>query len=68
MIGNPADAEGGAVYVVERHREVRMQFRSDRWRDERFPVFRAENQVNQDAGKGLGHGCVGYNFVCAKGA
>jgi hypothetical protein len=50
MIGDTTDAERGAVDVVEGAREVGMQFCANFRCEDRFPVFRAENQVDQDAG------------------
>ena len=68
MIGDATNAQRRAVDIVERAREVGMQFRADFRRDHRFTVSRTEDQVDQDAGKGLGHGSVGYDLSGTNGA
>lgn len=56
MIFNTAHLQRGALDLIEDASEVRMQLLLQCRGEAGFAVFRAEHQVNQDAGQGLGHG------------
>lgn len=56
VVLHPADAQRWAAGRFEHRREIGVQLRLDFRREDAFTVFRAEDEVGQEAGEGLGHG------------
>ena len=56
MIRHAAGLEGGRFQIVQNPDQVGVQARADFRADQRFAMFGAEDQVNQNFRKGLRHG------------
>lgn len=51
MIADPADLKRRTIDFAQHTGEVRMDFRGDDAREQRLPVFRAKDEMSQDAGQ-----------------
>jgi hypothetical protein len=55
MVGNGIDDQRGRFNVFQNASHIAMQSRARVISNERTPLFRAPDNVNQNVGEGLGH-------------
>ncbi len=61
MVLNAADSKALAIEPARRTRHVRMKGRTDLLGDQGYPLFRAEDDVNQIQAQRLRHGSLGVS-------
>ena len=66
MICHPAGLDGVTFHLIEYADDVSMQSRLGSRRDGWFTVLCAEYEVNEDFGKGLGHGVISYRGLLTR--